>query len=516
MDTSRERGLRVIGRLEYKWRVAITFLFGMFMSLLDATIVNVALPTFAREFRASPTTIEWVVTGYLLSLAVFIPVSGWAGDRFGTKRIFMFALAVFTLGSLVSVFAWNIHALIAFRVFQGVGGGMLVPVSTAMLFRAFPPSERAQAGAVLAIPTVVAPASGPVLGGYLVEFQSWRWIFAINVPIGIVGLLVAGLLLRETKQEKPGRLDMPGFMLCAAGLATLMYALAEAGTHGLDDARVLLIGLAGIAILSVFAIVELRTEQPMVDLRLFRDKLFRASNAASYVSFSGFAGALFLLPLLLQAEMGLSPLQSGLTTFPQAIGVAMMAQPAGRLYRYVGPRRMIMAGLTGATLTTFAFLLVDLQTSQWWIRLIMLARGWSFAFTMIPLQAATYATIRPEDTGRASAIFNAGQQVAASLGVAVLATALSNRLLHYGAVLGSPATRGGALLAFHDAFIPAIALGALGVVVAAVLVDDREAAVTMRQVAAPAIGEEPAAAGMHRADAQVREAVQPWPADPPE
>ena len=496
-------------RLEYKWRVAIVFLFGLFMALLDQTIVNVALPTFAKEFSASPTTIEWVVTGYLLSLAVFIPVSGWAGDRFGTKRIFMFALAMFTLGSALCVFSWSIHTLIAFRVFQGVGGGMLTPVGMAMLFRAFPPAERAQAGAVLAMPMVVAPASGPVLGGYLVEYQSWHWIFAINIPIGIVALLVAWLLLREEKQENPGRLDMPGFVLASAGLATLMYALAEAGTRGLDDPRVLVVGLAGVAVLSVFAIVEMRTEQPMVDLRLFRDKLFRAANSVSYVSFGGFAGALFLLPLLLQAEMGLSPLQSGLTTFPQAIGVAMMAQPAGRLYPYVGPRRMMVAGLTGATLATIAFLLIGLDTNQWWIRLIMLFRGWSFAFTMIPLQVAVFATIRSEDTGRASAIFNAGQQVAAGFGVAILATALSNRFLHYGATLGDPATRHGALLSFHDAFVPAIALSALGVVVAALLIDDKEAAGTMRAAAVPVASEEPAPAG-------IQGAVQPWPADPPE
>ncbi len=502
--------------LEYKWRVAIVFLFGIFMALLDQTIVNVALPTFAKEFAAPPTTIEWLVTGYLLSLAVFIPLSGWAGDRFGTKRTFMFALAMFILGSALCVVSWNIHALIAFRVFQGVGGGMLTPVGMAMLFRAFPPSERAQAGAVLAIPMVVAPASGPVLGGYLVEYQSWHWIFAINIPIGIVGLLVTGLLLREERQENPGRLDMPGFVLASAGLATLMYALAEAGTRGLDDTRVLLVGLVGVAILSVFAIVELRIEQPMVDLRLFRDKLFRAANTVSYVSFGGFAGALFLLPLLLQAEMGLSPLQSGLTTFPQAIGVAMMAQPAGRLYPYVGPRRMMVAGLTGATLATVAFLLIGLDTNQWWIRLIMLFRGWSFAFTMIPLQVAVFATIRSEDTGRATAIFNAGQQVAASFGVAILATALSNRFLHYGATLGDPATRHGALLAFHDAFVPAIALSALGVVVAALLIDDKEAAGTMRAAAVPAASEEPAGAGVQAADAKIRGAAQPWPADPPE
>jgi len=485
-------------KLEYKWVVGIVFTFGIFMGLLDMTIVNVALPTFAREFNAPTTTIEWVVTAYLLSLAVFIPVSGWAGDRFGTKRTFMFALCVFTLGSLLCVFAWNIESLITFRVLQGVGGGMLTPVGTAMLFRAFPPSERAQAAALLAIPTVVAPASGPVLGGYLVEYQSWPWIFAINIPIGIAGLLVAGLFLREEKQRDPGRLDIPGFALAAAGLAILMYALAEAGTHGLDDPRVLSLGIGGVAILCVFAIVELRTNQPMVDINLLRNKLFRAANAVQFTGFGGFAGALFLLPLMLQAEMGLSPLESGLATFPQAIGVAAMAQPAQRLYRRIGPRRLMMAGLTGVMLTTLAFLLVDIETSQWWIRLIMFLRGCSFAPMMVSLQAATYATISPQDTGRATAIFNAGQQVASSLGVAILATALSNRFMHYGAALGDPATRHGALLAFHDAFIPAVALTALGIVVAAMLVNDKEAAGTMRPAAAPpgAVAEEPTAAGM--------------------
>ncbi len=482
-------------RPEYKWLVAITFVFGIFMTLLDLTIVNVALPTLAADFKAATTTIEWLVTGYVLSLAVFIPVSGWVGDRFGTKRIFMSALVVFTFGSVLCALAWDIHALIAFRVFQGMGAGMLTPVGMAMLFRAFPPSERAHASAVLAIPTVVAPASGPVLGGYLVEYQSWHWIFIINVPIGVVGLLVAALLLREEKQDDPGRLDVPGFALSGVGLATLMYALAEAGTRGLGDTRVLSIAAAGIAVVGVFVLVELRTEQPMVDVRLFGDKLFRGSNAVVFSGFAGFSGALFLLPLLLQAEMGLTPLQVGLTTFPQAVGVAMMAQPAGRLYRRIGPRRMMMAGMAGVTLSTLAFLAVDLDTSQWWIRLIMFLRGWAYAFTLIPLQAAVFATISPEDTGRATAIYNAGQQVARGLGVAILATALSNRFMHYGATLGDPTTRFGALLAFHDAFIPAVALGALGVVLAGLLIDDREAAGTMRRPATAAVREEAAVPG---------------------
>ncbi len=427
-------------RIEYKWIVGIVFVFGLFMDLLDMTIVNVAVPTLATEFHATTTSIQWVVTGYLLSLAVFIPVSGWAGDRFGTKRVFMFALAMFVAASLLCGLAWNIETLIAFRVLQGVGGGMLTPVGTAMIFRAFPPSERAMASSLLAIPAVVAPAMGPVLGGYLVEYQNWRAIFFVNIPIGLLGLLVAGLYLREDKQENTGRLDVPGFVLSATGLASVVYALAEAGQRGFDDPRVMLFGAGGFSLLAAFALVELRTSQPMIDVRLFKNRLFRAANTVQLMGQAGLGGALFLLPLFLQLERGMTPLESGLTTFPQAIGVVTMVQPAGRLYRRYGPRRMMMAGTIGTALSSLMLALVGLETDAWWIRMIMLFRGWSFALMLIPLQTATFATIASEDTGRASAIFNAVRQVAASFGVALMATTLTNRLAHHDAILGNPLT----------------------------------------------------------------------------
>ncbi len=486
---ARTRGIAVTRRLEYKHIVAAVFVVGLFMDLLDTTITNVALPTLATDFAASTTTIEWVVTGYLLSLGIFIPLSGWAGDRFGTKRVFMFALSVFALGSALSGLSWSIESLIAFRVLQGVGGGMLTPVGTAMLFRAFPPAERAQAAAVLTIPAALAPATGPVLGGYLVEFHTWRWIFFINIPIAMAGLLLAGLLLREEKQANAGRLDVPGFLLSGAGLASLLYALAEAGSHGFGNDTVMAAGVAGIALLTAFAVVELRTEQPMIDVRLFRDKLFRAANASQFVAIGGLLGVLFLLPLLLQAEKGMTPLQSGLTTFPQAVGVAMMAQVAGRLYPRVGPRRMMMVGMVGTVLTTLAFVWVDLGTSGWSIQLIMLARGWSFALALVPLQAATFATISPADTGRASAVFNAGRQIAASFGVALLATVLTNRMTHYGAVLGSPLTRGAAISAFHEAFIAASVLAVLGIFVALLMDDKLAVRAAARERVAVAAGE---------------------------
>ena len=193
-----------LGGVEYKWLVAAAFVAGFFMDIVDTTVVNVALPTLARDFDAGDGTLEWVVTGYLLSLAIWIPASGWIGDRVGTKKTFLFALTLFTTCSALCGLSWSVESLIAFRVLQGVGGGMMTPVGMAMLFRAFPPEERAQASAVLTVPTAIAPALGPVLGGWLVEYASWRWIFYVNVPVGIAGFVFALLFLREHTEPAAG------------------------------------------------------------------------------------------------------------------------------------------------------------------------------------------------------------------------------------------------------------------------------------------------------------------------
>jgi len=480
-----------MSRLNYKWIVGVVFVFGLFMDLLDMTIVNVAIPKLSEELDATTTQVQWVVTAYLLSLAVFIPVSGWLGDRFGTKRIFMTALFLFTSASLLCGLAWSIESLIAFRVLQGVGGGMLTPVGTAMLFRAFPPDERAKAASILMIPMVVAPASGPVLGGYLVEYQDWRWIFLINIPIGAMGFLFAALFLKEETQPNPGRLDLPGLALAGAGLASLMYGLAEAGDRGIDDPRVLLFGGAGLAILAIFALVELRTAEPMIDVRLFTNRLFRAANVAQLIGFAALMGGLFLLPLMLQSPstFGLGAFDSGLTTFPQAIGVVMMVQVSGRIYPIVGPRRLLVLGMAGVAATTFAFLFVDLGTSLWWVRLTMFIRGCFFSFMLVSLQTATFATITPQMMGRASAIASAGRQIGASFGVALLATVLTSRLSAHDASLLPGANPEAALDAFHEAFIVAAVLALLGMG-AALFVSDKDAAVSMRPAKARAPEEE--------------------------
>jgi EmrB/QacA subfamily drug resistance transporter len=479
-------------KLEYKWLVGIVYIMALFMDLLDMTVINVAIPTLAEEFSASTTTIEWVVTGYLLSLALFIPVSGWLGDRFGTKRVFLSALTIFLAGSLLCGIAWDVESLIAFRVLQGIGGGMLTPVGMTMLFRAFPPAERAAASAILTVPITIAPALGPILGGYLVDYQDWRWIFFINIPFGLVALVASALVLREEKQAWTGRLDVPGFALSGIGLVSVVYALSEAGLHGFDSGRVMVFGLGGLAILGLFTLVELRTPQPMIDVRLLRDKLFAASNFVLVVGQASIMGVFFVLPIFLQTQKGLDAFDVGLITFPMAIGVALMAQPASKLYPKIGPRRMMVAGFGGNVAMTAALALTGYETSDWLIAGNMLVRGMFFGLLVIPLQAATFATISPEATGRASSIFSVSRQVAASFGIAVLATVLTGRLGAHDAALADPATRDAALAAFQDTFLIGAALSVPGML-ASLLIDDRKALAAMgRMMEAPAGEELPA------------------------
>jgi EmrB/QacA subfamily drug resistance transporter len=468
----------MLAKVEYKYIVALVGVFSIFMELIDTTIINVAIPTLQQEFDVeSASVIQWVITGYLLSLAVFIPVSGWAGDRFGTKRVFMFAVATFSVSSLLCAFAWSVESLVFFRVLQGVGGGMLSPVAFAMVWRAFPPEERSKAAGIMVVPAAAAPASGPIVGGLLIDYAAWEWIFLVNVPIGIAALLIAALYLKEHKEEKPGRFDPYGFVLSAAGLALVVFALAEAGDRGFGDARVIVSGAAGVVLLALFAWVEFRVREPMLDLRIYRDPLFRACNIAWLVTMFGGASMIFLVTLQLQAVMGLSPLESGLTTFPMAVGVMVMAQPASRIYRVVGPRRMIGLGIIVMGVTTLALMTVDLHTSLWWVRTLMLIRGLGFGFVLVPLQAATYATVAPSDTGRATALYNAASQVASSFGVAIAATALTNRLSKHSAALG-PFSPDGAILSFHDVYL-LIGLLTLAGAAVALLISDRAAAPTM-------------------------------------
>jgi EmrB/QacA subfamily drug resistance transporter len=418
-------GKLVESRISQKVAVSVVFVAAMFMSIMDATIVNVALPTIGRDFSVSPTAVSSISIAFLVSLAVFIPASGWLGDRFGGKRVLLAAIVVFTVASALCGLATSLGELVVFRVLQGAGGGMLAPVGMAMLFRVFPPEERIRASAILTVPTTLAPALGPVLGGLLVTDLSWRWVFYVNVPLGAAALVFGLLFLRSVPQAEPGRFDLPGFLLAGFGLGLAMYGVSEGPVKGWHSADVLGTIAAGVVLLAAMVIVELRHSAPIVDLRLLANRLFRSSNGVMVLASVAFLGTLYAISLYFQDGRGLSALAAGLSIFPEAFGVMAGAQLASRfLYPRLGPRRHITIGLLGVAASIALLAVLGPMTSLWWARLLMFSLGLSMGQVFVPVQAAAFATITPAATGRASTLFNAVRQFGGAVGVAVLTTAI--------------------------------------------------------------------------------------------
>ncbi len=418
--------------------VALVFVVAMFMDIMDGTIVNTALPSIGREFgTTSPAGLAWIVLGYLLSLAIWIPASGWLGDKFGTKRIFLFALGMFTAASVLCGFAHSVFELSMFRFLQGIGGGMMTPVGTAMLFREYPPKERARASAILVVPTLLAPAIGPVLGGYLTDGLGWRWIFFVNAPFGLLIFFFGLWRLKEYTHHASSKFDPAGFVLSATALGAILYALNQAEFAGWTSPRVLICLVGGVCLGIALVLVENRTQDPLLALRLFREPVFRVTNIISVFSTASFFGLILLMPLMLQSVRGLSAASSGLTTFPQALGVIIMSQVVRALYPKIGPRRLLIGGLTIAGLLMLCLLATSDSTNLWVYRVLLFGRGMCWAFVFIPLQAAGFSTIQFADTGRASSLFSTQRQVASSLGIAVLITLLESQLHGIGSLAGA-------------------------------------------------------------------------------
>ena len=406
---------------------------------------------------------------------MFIPASGWLGDRFGGKPVLLAAIAVFTAASALCGLASSLGELVAFRILQGAGGGMLAPVGMAMLFRAFPPEERIRASAILTVPTTLAPALGPVVGGLLVTDLSWRWVFYVNVPIGVAAFAFGAIFLRQPAQERPGRFDLVGFLLSGFGLGLLLYGVSEGPHLGWHRAEVLATIAAGAALLAAMVVTELRSAAPMVDLRLLGNRLFRSGNGVMVLTSIAFLGTLYTVSLYYQDGRGLSALGSGLSTFPEAIGVMAGAQLASRvLYPRLGPRRHITTGLIGTAASIGLLALIGPQTSLWWARLFLLTLGLSIGQVFVPVQAAAFATITPAATGRASTMFNAVRQLGGAVGVAVLTTAI---------VLVGPVHLAGGhevanLTAYRVAFLAAAAI-CLAAVACSLSIRDADAASTI-------------------------------------
>jgi EmrB/QacA subfamily drug resistance transporter len=463
-------------RLPAKVSVGAVYVLALFMTIMDTTIVNVALPRLGQDFGVQPAHVDTVVVGYLVSLAVFMPVSGWLGDRFGPRRVFLVALVVFTVASALCGQAQSVGELVAFRVLQGVGGGMLTPVGMAMLFRTFAPHERVRASRILIVPTAFAPAIGPVLGGLLTTDLSWRWAFYINVPIGVFGVLFGLLFVREQKLDDAGAFDLPGFLLAGAGLGSLMFALSDGPARGWRSPIIDTCAALGVAILVILVLVERRRRDPLIDFGVLANRLFANTTAVIVIGTTAFLGSLFLVALFYQDGFGVSPLQSGISTFPEAIGVMIGAQVASRLYPRIGPRRIMAAGLTGVIVVLVLIAQVPFSASLWVMRALMFVIGFAMAHVFVPGQAASFATVSHAATARASVMFNAGRQLGGAVGVAILSTVIS--------AVGVVHVVGGHHVAndtaYHAAFLAAAAIEALALLLV-VRVSDKEAAPSMRR-----------------------------------
>jgi EmrB/QacA subfamily drug resistance transporter len=458
--------------MDQRVAVAVVYVGALFMNIMDVTIVNVALPTIGRQFHETATSVDVVVIAYLVSLAVFIPASGWIGDRFGGKRTLLAAIAVFTVASALCGVAGSLSQLVIFRVLQGVGGGMLTPVGMAMLYRTYPPSDRVRLASILMVPTALAPAAGPVLGGLLVTDLSWRWVFYVNLPIGILAFVFGLMFVVEQREQRPGRFDLPGFCLAGLGLGALMYGVSEGPIRGWGSPLVEGLALVGLILLAAMVIVELRTDEPMIDLRLLGDRMFRVSNLLVEVTMVAFFGVLYVVPLYYQDGRGLSALQSGLSTFPEAIGVMLGAQVVSRvLYPRFGPRRVMAGGLVSIAVFTALMSLSGAHTSLWWMRLLMFGLGFGIPHVMLSMQAAAFATISPAATGRASTVFNANRQLGGAIGVAVLSTVITI----VGPVRHHDTTVVAHLSAYHAAFLTSSAIALAGAALALVAIHDADA-----------------------------------------
>jgi EmrB/QacA subfamily drug resistance transporter len=409
--------------------LAVVVVLGAIMTVLDATIVNVALPTLGREFGTSIATIQWVTTAYLLAFASVIPLTGWASQRLGAKELWLLSLAVFTLGSLLAGLSWSIGALIAFRVVQGLGGGMIMPLGQTILAQAAGPKRMGRVMSILGVPLLLAPIIGPVIGGLLVDTVSWRWIFFVNLPVSAVAFLLAIRLLPRAPRRDGQKLDVLGAILLPAGIALFLWGLAEVGRQGtLTAARPLTALLLGVGLVAGFVVHALRSSNPLLDVRLFARRSFASAAATNLTLGVALFGVALLLPLYFQIIRNRTPLETGLLLIPQGLGAAVAISIAGALTDKLGARRVVPFGILLALAGTLGYTQIGVDSSYWYLAGALFLIGAGLGATITPSMAAAFQGLEHAEMPGATSAINVVQRVAASLGTALLAVVLQRTI----------------------------------------------------------------------------------------
>jgi EmrB/QacA subfamily drug resistance transporter len=465
------------------WIVAAVVIVGVIMSILDTTIVNVALETLSRELHSPLSTIQWVSAGYLLALAMVIPLTGWLSERFGARRIWMVSVATFGIGSALCGLAWSAGSLIFFRVLQGFGGGMIMPVGMALLAQTAGPHRVGRVMSVVGVPMLLGPILGPVIGGLIVSNASWRWIFYVNVPIVVLALFLAARLLDpDSGRADAGRLDWLGFALVSPGLVGIVFGLSEIETQG-GLGHPIAFGpiVAGLALVAAFAVHSFHAERPLIDIRLFRGACFSAAAVTTFLLGAALFGAMLVIPLYYQVARGTSALTAGLLMAPQGLGAAAVMPFAGALTDRIGGGRVALAGVLVMAVGTIPFVAVGATTPYALLAVFLVIRGVGLGGAMMPAMAAAYAALRPGEVPRATSALNAIQRLGGSIGTALLAVVLQHQVAAaipaagaagggLGAVAGAGGGATGALAgAFADTFWWALGLCLVAAIPAAVL-----------------------------------------------
>jgi len=416
-------------------KIAGVVVLGAVMSILDITVVNVALPTFQLEFGTAedPVTyahVAWTVTAYTLALATVIPLTGWAADRFGTKRLYMMAIFLFTAGSALCATATSINMLIGFRVLQGLGGGMLMPLGMTIMTRAAGPHRIGRLMAILGVPMLLGPILGPILGGWLIQVASWHWIFLINVPLGAIALIYAWFALAKDSAQRSESLDLVGVALMSPGLALFLFGVSSLPAEGGDFTapRVWVSMLAGVLLMGAFVWHSFRPKHPLLDLRLFRNRNLTVSIITMFLFAAAFFGGLLLVRTYFQEIRGESTLQAGLLVATQGLGAMVTMPIAGRLVDKVPVGRIVPVGLVLIVIGMFGLTQLTATTPYPLIIGMLVVMGFGMGGTMMPLFTSAFKTLSGPQVARGSTLLNITQQIASSCGVATMSVVLTNQL----------------------------------------------------------------------------------------
>ena len=416
-------------RVSYKWKVMISVIFGIFMATLDTTAMNVAFPVLREQFGATLHEAQWVVSIYVLAVGIATPVAGYAADRFGIKRVYTTGLVVFVIGSVLAGGAPTLAVLIAARALKGVGAGLALPCGLALLFRGFTKEELGFALGVFGVALLFAPALGPVLAGVLIDHGHWRWIFFINVPIGVLGVILSTRFLREHRSATPPTWDGWGFLLAAIGFGASLYATSIVTERGWNDLVVIGSFAVGAVALIAFALVELfRARNPLFDLRLFRGRTFAIATIVGYVTVVAFFGAEFLLPVYLQALRGRTALETGMLLLPLALGAGITMPIAGKLYDWIGPRALVVTGFALLLYNTWSLAHLTMDTPIGFLAFITAVRGFALGLTVQTPFTAAMSVVPHDAVPRASSLVTATRNLTQAVGVALLATLLGSAL----------------------------------------------------------------------------------------